>query len=330
MRPDHLRALTDQEAETLRLRAQALHKFSATYRHNQESQRAMLGALRRVATTFSEGRYDERTFPWEVLVDDDLAGHVWSSVAERYARATAMKDATALRRMLDCCRRVGLLTYEEYQSARTFTTKRGGLQRPPAGHYLSESDVAAIIHEAETGTGCVNTRIRDVALLHVLASSGARGHEVNGVKVAHLYLEDLRMWLEQTKSGKQRNGWLHTSSIDAVRRWLDVRGTGPGPLFVPLSRTGRPLHDRAGLSTHQIRKIVAHRSAAAGYVGITPHDLRRFVVTNLLGRYDIALVAKIVGHANPATTAGYDKRPLLHQRDAVNTIQLPALGDLRP
>jgi len=37
----------------------------------------------------------------------------------------------------------------------------------------------------------------------------------------------------------------------------------------------------------------------------------------------LALVARVVGRSNPATTAGYDRRPDAASRAAVNTLLLP-------
>lgn len=316
--------LSADEAERLALRAQALERFAARYRHNPESQRAMLGALRRLARTLSEGRLDERTFPWELLVDEDLTEHVWSGVKDCYAPRTAAKDASALRQILDCCRRVGLLTYEEYQQARGFKAKAGP-DRPPAGHYLAEADLGRIVQTCRTGRGEPATRIRDCALILTMATSGARGHEATGIDVAQLYLEERRIWLTRAKGGRQRNAFLHPVAVDAVEEWLTVRGPQPGPLFVPLSRIGRPMLEHGGLSTHQAWKIVRARGEEAGYLGITPHDLRRFVISALLEHVDVTLVAEVVGHRNPATTAGYDRRPQARQRDAVASLDLPAL-----
>lgn len=321
-----LHAVTKEQAEALSLRAEALARFKARYRHNPESQRAMVGALRRLAVTFSRGRYDETTFPWELLVDDDLTATLCSTVAAGYARATAVKDASALRVMLGCCQRVGLLTYEELQHARSIEVSWGA-HRPPAGQYLSEDDVARIVRACGNATAGANTRIRDAALVMVLASSAARGDEVTGVLVEHTDLAASRLWLHRTKSGLPRDAWLHPEAVHAVDRWLDVRGREAGPLFVPLSRTGRPLVHHGELSVRQARKIVGLRAAEAGIDGVTLHDLRRFVITTLLERgVDLALVAKVVGHKNPTTTAGYDRRPARQQRDAVARLHLPRLA----
>lgn len=318
-----LHTVSDEEAERLVLRAEALRRFRARYAHNLESQRAMVGGLRRLATVFSQGRLDERTFPWELLVDEELTGQLWSTVADGYARKTAAKDASALRIMLDYCRRVGLITHEEYGHARNFEAK-GGQPRMPAGHFLTEPDVVRIITTCGQGADRRNTRVRDVALLLSLASSGARGDELMGVDLNQTFLEERRLWLSRTKGGEPRNAWLHPVAVDALQRWLQVRGMTPGPLFVPLSRTGRPLLPRR-LSTHQCWKVVQRRAAEAGLPGITPHDMRRFLISNLLEHVDLVLVAKVVGHKNPATTAGYDRRPLARQREAVATLALPAM-----
>lgn len=305
-----LHALTNEEAEVLALRASAIQRFSDRYRHNGESQRAMVGSLRRLATEFTEGICNERTFPWELVVDADLSEQLWSTVAERYSVKTAEKDASALRQMLDCCRRVGLLTYEEYRNATSFTAKNAGRPTQPVGQYLAPSDVGAIVQSLLNGTGHQHTRIRDAALLLAMASSGARGWEISGAQLHHTHLDEARIWLERTKGGRPRNAWLHPLAVEILRLWLGIRGPQPGALFRPLSRTGRPLHDHGELSTQQIRKIVHARTQEAGYDGVAPHDLRRFLISSLLETNDLALVARVVGHKNPATTAGYDRRPL--------------------
>ncbi|WP_420846713.1 tyrosine-type recombinase/integrase [Nocardioides caldifontis] len=138
--------------------------------------------------------------------------------------------------MLACCHQAGLLTRTQWKSAAAFTTTAGE-QRPPAGHHLSEEDVAVIIRACERGSGGVNTRIRDVALLLALATSGARRDEVHHVRIEDVELDQDRFWLPVTKSGVGRYAWLHPTAVTALQRWLEVRGSAPGGLFVPLSRT---------------------------------------------------------------------------------------------
>lgn len=82
--------------------------------------------------------------PWELLCHEDYAALAWQAVADRYARATALKDAAALRALLKALHRFGLLSYEQYDSARGFPT-RGADPRDPAGRYLSDADMADLV-----------------------------------------------------------------------------------------------------------------------------------------------------------------------------------------
>lgn len=322
-----LHSISDEEAAILEARAEALTRFKGRYRHNPESQRAMVGALRRVAKLASDGQCDETNFPWDIITDDDLALQVWSSVAAVHARATAVKDASALRVMLDCCRRVGLISHDEYAEAVAFEA-RGGRVTEPAGHYLSELDVRRLV-EACAATGSAQTRLRDKALVLTLASTGARTDEVVHVRLRDVFLAERRVYLRKTKSGQPRDAWLHPAAVNALEAWIGARGTCGEALFPPLSRTGRPLTERGQMSTLQVWKVIRARGAQAGLEPIGSHDLRRFVVTTLLENgFDIALVAKTVGHKNPTTTAGYDKRPGERQREAVAQINLPLISDL--
>lgn len=323
--PSTPHAVDDVEAETLALRAAALRRFSGRYRHNDASQRSMIGALRRIATVYSDGHFDEHTFPWELLVDEDLVDTVWSTVGKQYSRNTAVKDASALRLMLKACCDVGLLTRDQHALARSFSLRGVGEPRPPAGHYLDDQDVARLVEACISGPGTALTRTRDTALVLALASSAARGNELTGVLLQHTFLDEHRMWLRRTKSKTPRNAWLHPSAVAALHRWIEVRGPRPGPLFVPLSRT-RALLDHGELSTFQVWKIIRDRAAAAGLAHLTPHDLRRYVVSSLLDHTDLAMVAKIVGHSNPATTVLYDKRPGIAQAEAVASLALPPLA----
>lgn len=316
-----------RDAKLAARRAEALRRFSARYRHKLESLRAMVGSLRRIAATHSGGEATEVDYRWDLLYEAEKTQEVMDAVAARYAKATVTRDASALRIMLKHCRNVGLLTHEQYQHARDFEV-RGGEEPAPPGSYLGEEDMVRIIRSCEHGTGGVNTRIRDVALLLTLASSGMRGFELSYSRMKNLRLEQHRIWLTRTKSAKGRWAYLHPTAVAALRRWLEIRGTGKGPLFLPLSRTGRPMHEHGRMCTKQIWRVVKGRAAEAGFTGIAPHDLRRFLITSLLDHVDLVLVADTVGHVNPQTTAGYDRRPAERRREAVATLRFPSAAQL--
>jgi integrase len=319
-----LHLVTPAETETAALRAAALDRFEARYRHNAESRRAMRGALDRMARAFTGGRQDARTFAWELLVDEVLAGEVWGTAERGYSRSTALRDASALRVMLECCERVGLISYEEYRHACSFQTTGVGEELAPAGTFLTTRDIARIVQACLDGPGTSLTRIRDAALVLTLAGCGARRMEIGGVRVEDCHLTESKLRLSQTKGGRPRDAFLHPTAVDALTRWIEARGTEPGPLFVPLSRS-RPLVERGALSEHQMWKILTQRAQQAGLGRVTPHDMRRFLISNLLETVDVTLLARIVGHKRPSTTARYDRRPDAEARRAVATLSLPAI-----
>lgn len=112
--------------------------------------------------------------------------------------------------------------------------------------------------------------------------------------------------------------------------WIDGwRRDKEGPVFVPLTRSGRVAAERP-LSAHQLWKIVRRRCAQSGLApGVTTHDFRRYAVGQMLDRgVDLSTVARAIGHKRVETTIGYDRRPVERIRDAVELIDLPAVADL--
>jgi hypothetical protein len=166
---------------------------------------------------------------------------------------------------------------------------------------------------------------QDRALILTMASTGARRREISHLLLANLDLAERSIRLEVTKNGDPRDAFLHPTAATSLTEWLDVRGLSPGPLLVALSRTGRPLLDRK-LSEHQMWKIVRRRSEECGIGAVTPHDMRRFVVTRLLEEgHDLLLVSRLVGHSNPSVTKLYDRRPIDSFRAAIATLPLGSL-----
>jgi integrase len=254
---------------------------------------------------------------------------VWSVVADGYAPATAIRDASAVRVMMEGCHKEGLISREEYERARDYTAKtpKEKQRRRRPGHYLSPEQLATILETTARGPGQPNTRVRNIALVTILAGSGIRGEEVTGVNFRDIDLPGRRIWV-LGKGGRERDVWLPPGAVGALRAWLEIRGHGPGPLFVPLSRTGRPMPEHGALSKFQVWKVVRACAAAAGLEGITPHDLRRYLVSNLLDKFDLVLVADIAGHRKTQTTSLYDRRPDERKRDAVATVPLPSLASI--
>jgi integrase len=106
-----------------------------------------------------------------------------------------------------------------------------------------------------------------------------------------------------------------------VRAWLRVRGERPGGLFLPINKGGRICGVR--VSDHAVYAVLRKRLAEAGVARLSPHDLRRTFVGDLLDAgVDLATMQRLAGHASP-TTARYDRRGEATKRRAVEALHFP-------
>ena len=102
-----------------------------------------------------------------------------------------------------------------------------------------------------------------------------------------------------------------------------LRGDAPGPLFLPLTKSGkavsRPLRPQA------VAELLLRHGAQAGLSApCSPHDLRRTGIGDLLDAgADLATVQHLAGHADPATTAHYDRRGERAKRRATDLLHVP-------
>ncbi|MBB3049835.1 site-specific recombinase XerC [Prauserella isguenensis] len=164
------------------------------------------------------------------------------------------------------------------------------------------------------------TARRDTALVALLLGAGLRRAEAVTIDLADL--DDHHEFVTvHGKGGAVRDVPLAAAVRRALRAWLAVRGEGPGPLLTPVTRTKprRPIFDRR-LSTGTVAQVVARRFGE----DVAPHDLRRTFTGNLLeSGADLSSASKILGHVNPATTAGYDRRGRATRLADVERVTLP-------
>ena len=145
---------------------------------------------------------------------------------------------------------------------------------------------------------------RDLAMIEVLYGAGLRISELNGLRMADLFLDE-RLVRVSGKGDKQRIVPLGGRAIEAARRYLRElrprleRGESKGATF--LNNHGRPL---SRMGTWKILR--RHVEAAGIERRVTPHTLRHTFATHLLeGGADLAAVQEMLGHADISTTQIY-------------------------
>src|SRR5262249_7444466 len=132
---------------------------------------------------------------------------------------------------------------------------------------------------------------RDAALLAVLYQAGLRCCEAIALQLGD-YDPSTSALRVMGKGHQQDVVYLDDGGRRALEAWLAVRGAEPGPIFCRSARW-RKMHPTLGLTARAIAYIVEQRAAEAGVVDVSPHDLRRSLISDLLDEgVDLATVQR--------------------------------------
>ncbi len=151
--------------------------------------------------------------------------------------------------------------------------------------------------------------LRDLAVLHLLFSTGLRVSELSNLNRKDVNLES-REFRVIGKGRKARIVFISDSAAEHVRNYVESRQDNWIPLFVSNSnRSQNPslLGEERRLEPQAIERIVRTIAAQAGLVKkVTPHTLRHTFATELLKNgADIRSVQEMLGHASITTTQIY-------------------------
>jgi integrase len=254
------------------------------------------------------------------------AAAVRSLLADHRAPSTANTYRSALRGVMRECWRLGHLEYAELARIPEVEPVRGS--RLLRGRALSRGELVAVFgHLVDQPAAAAR---RDAALVAILyASGGVRRAEASGLQLGDLDRGTGRL-VVRGKGNKEREVWLSDEALEAVEDWLQVRGEEAGALLLPVEKDRRTVRHReadgspARLSESTVRLACRRRASHAGLRAFSPHDLRRTSISDLLDLTgDLALVSELAGHANPATTTRYDRRPAENRRRAARSLHVP-------
>lgn len=258
-----------------------------------------------------------RAYPWHQLTVE-TAQDFHRAVQRRYSNQGSRNDTmVVVRAVLDECYAVRLIDARrrEHLLDELYTVAPG---RSTRRHRISEEEFEKLLG-ACLHTGSEFARARNSAIVALFRTTGLRVGELVGLDFADWDRREDTLLLRETKNGDSHILFLHEATKALLLAWLEVRGEGPGRLF-------HGVHNPVdvALTPESVRLMVSSRCTAAGIEKFGTHDFRRTFATEMLRRYDAALVSKLLNHRKLASTLTYDMSTDDEMRNAVGSINLTA------
>jgi len=273
----------------------------------------MAGALDILARSYL-GFPDARALPWSELRYAHLQV-IRTKLAETYKPATANRYLAAVKGVLREAWRLGVFPGEELERIRDIRSVPGSAVQ--AGRALTKGELKSLMEATAAGA-------RDAAVIALGYGAGLRRTEISGLALEDIRTEDQGMVVRVVgKGAKERLVYLDNGAMEAIADYIEARGRASGPLFWSARKGGR-LNEGAGMSDEAVAVILRKCAMRAGVGKLSPHDLRRSFVSDLLDAgVDIATVAAMAGHSRVTTTQKYDRRGEEAKRKAAGTLHVP-------
>ncbi len=287
--------------------------------------RTQRAALNNLALIFSDGKLtNAEKFPWQNLRYDHTSGLAAYMVEIGYAKSSVNKHLVALRRVLREAYNLGLFAdHNDYYRAAGVKSLR--TETIPRGRSLKMTELEALVQACLSNPTNPKLGIRDTAIITVLYAAAIRRQEIVDLNLADVFVDEAQLRV-LGKGSKKRLVYLSTDALQALLAWMEVRGRQLGPLFTPVSKSGKVIPRR--LSSQAVYFLLKRAQQAAGVGPLTPHDLRRTSITDLLAAHvDVLTVSAIAGHASTDTTRRYDRRTEETKKEAADKLRSPYKPD---
>ncbi len=283
------------------------------------SRRTQHVALDRIAGLVTGGTATAVTIPWHSLNDQQTQA-IRSDLATRFAPTTTNRMLAALRGVLKEAWRLDLMDAEMYH--RAVSLENVAWSTPPRGRTLAITEIRALFEacaEDPTPAG-----VRDAALLTVLYAGGLRRSEVVALDVGDYDSSSGALTVRSTQKNRERIVYATDGAAEALERWTMIRGTHPGPLFVPINKGQKILIRDQRMRDQSIYSALLKRGQQAKVTAFSCQDLRRTFISRLLeAGADLATVQRLAGHCSVTTTQRYDQRSEVSKRALARMLQVP-------
>jgi len=157
--------------------------------------------------------------------------------------------------------------------------------------YLTEHELKALLKSIK--------KPRDLAIFTISYWRGLRASEVGKLTISSFDAKAGRLHVRRLKRSLEGSFLLGPPELSAMRAWLKIRGTAPGPLF--------PSREKRGISRRMLDVLMRKYGELAG---IPPHlrhfhTLKHSIGTHLLGKLGIQEVQDWLGHRDIKSTMVY-------------------------
>jgi site-specific recombinase XerD len=241
-----------------------------------------------------------------------------AKLIEVYSPATTRRMLCALRKTLRAAWRLGQMTHEQMSRACELESVTG--ENLLAGRALSSGEIAALMQACESDLSAAGAR--DAALIACMYPAGLRRDEIISLDLDDYDKSNLSLKVRHGKRNKARLTYINNGASQALDDWISIRGDRAGALLLPVNKAGQIIYRR--LSDQAAYNALQKRGEQAGIDHLSPHDLRRTFISDLLDAgADITTVAKLAGHESVNTTARYDRRPETAKSKAAGLLHLP-------
>lgn len=211
-----------------------------------------------------------------------------------------------------------LLTAKRLVSLERFQRDDHSTPQPPDDietviYYYDTQELPAALRKPEIEVDRIRrwelTRLRNRALLHILADTGGRISEVLSLSLAD-FAEPTDMLLVEVRGKSGHSYSLHLrDSLPAVRTYIHMRGAELHD-GVPLLVSHDSRYDGQCMSRVVAWRVVQRAARALGLHDITPHDFRHWRAVRLLQEgYTLDEVQSYLGHRSVETTRIYYAPP---------------------
>jgi integrase/recombinase XerC len=215
---------------------------------------------------------------------------------------TLQRELSALRGLYRYLLREGRIGHNPAQGIRAPKAQR----KLPAT--LGADQLCALLDHAPLADG-EPLAVRDAAMIELFYSSGLRLAELISVNLGDIDPADAMLTVVG-KGAKTRRVPVGHKALEAIRRWLSVRGllASPGEPALFVSSRGTRIHPRT-----VERRLQRWAQAQGAPRGIHPHLLRHSFASHLLeSSGDLRAVQELLGHSDIATTQIYTHLDFQH------------------